>query len=142
MLSPCRSCFFIILPIIVIIHQHHFVCTLLCQHHSLLVYVYSSIFQHTINFIQIIYYQCNKRKGLYMKMPCRDCLLVLLFVYHMALKLAWENWSTKAATSAPLVICHGLFGSKQNWRSLARAFNTRLSRDIYAIVRYQFILAC
>ncbi|CDS09835.1 hypothetical protein LRAMOSA02512 [Lichtheimia ramosa] len=51
----------------------------------------------------------------------------------MALKLAWEKWSTKAATSAPLVICHGLFGSKQNWRSLARAFNTRLSRDIYAI---------
>lgn len=141
MLSPCRSCFFIILPIIVIIHQHHFVCTLLCQHHSLLVYVYSSIFQHTINFIQIIYYQCNKRKGLYKK-----CLVgiacLYFFLYHMALKLAWEKWSTKAATSAPLVICHGLFGSKQNWRSLARAFNTRLSRDIYAIVRYQFILAC
>ncbi|KAF8532296.1 alpha/beta-hydrolase [Gautieria morchelliformis] len=33
----------------------------------------------------------------------------------------------------PLVICHGLFGSKQNWRSLSKAFAARLHADIYSL---------
>ncbi|KAI8581707.1 hypothetical protein K450DRAFT_230815 [Umbelopsis ramanniana AG] len=33
----------------------------------------------------------------------------------------------------PIVICHGLFGSKQNWKSLARAFSKRLSTDVYTL---------
>ncbi|KAI8088740.1 Alpha/Beta hydrolase protein [Halteromyces radiatus] len=35
--------------------------------------------------------------------------------------------------SSPLAICHGLFGSKQNWRGLAKAMSQRLSRDVYAM---------
>jgi hypothetical protein len=40
-----------------------------------------------------------------------------------------------ASNSPPLVICHGLFGSKQNWKSLARAFTKRLATDVYTLVR-------
>ena len=36
--------------------------------------------------------------------------------------------------NAPLIVCHGLFGSKQNWRSLARGMSQRLSRDVYTLV--------
>ncbi|KAI9305316.1 Alpha/Beta hydrolase protein, partial [Cunninghamella echinulata] len=32
-----------------------------------------------------------------------------------------------------VIICHGLFGSKQNWKSLAKAMGHRLKRDIYAL---------
>ncbi|KAG2224485.1 hypothetical protein INT45_010551 [Circinella minor] len=43
--------------------------------------------------------------------------------------------SEKNQTShnAPLIVCHGLFGSKQNWRSLARSMSQRLSRDVYTL---------
>ncbi|KAI8367300.1 Alpha/Beta hydrolase protein [Blakeslea trispora] len=33
----------------------------------------------------------------------------------------------------PLIICHGLFGSKQNWRSLAKSLSQSCQRDVYAI---------
>ncbi|TRM66202.1 Alpha/Beta hydrolase protein [Schizophyllum amplum] len=33
----------------------------------------------------------------------------------------------------PLVILHGLFGSKRNWMSLAKAFATELHRPVYAL---------
>lgn len=33
----------------------------------------------------------------------------------------------------PLVILHGLFGSKQNWRSLGKAFAQRLQAPVYAL---------
>ncbi|KAI9319490.1 Alpha/Beta hydrolase protein [Dichotomocladium elegans] len=39
----------------------------------------------------------------------------------------------KTSSNAPLLICHGLFGSKQNWRSLAKSMSARLSRDVYAL---------
>ncbi|BEJ12053.1 hypothetical protein CspHIS471_0205130 [Cutaneotrichosporon sp. HIS471] len=32
-----------------------------------------------------------------------------------------------------LVLCHGLFGSKQNWRSLAKGFAQRLGMPVYAL---------
>ncbi|ORY25806.1 Alpha/Beta hydrolase protein [Naematelia encephala] len=32
-----------------------------------------------------------------------------------------------------LVICHGLFGSKQNWRSLAKAMSKRLGMTVYTL---------
>ncbi|KAI8333893.1 Alpha/Beta hydrolase protein [Chlamydoabsidia padenii] len=41
--------------------------------------------------------------------------------------------TTSPNDSSPLVICHGLFGSKQNWKALAKALNRRLSRDVYAL---------
>ncbi|KAF8589903.1 alpha/beta hydrolase [Ramaria rubella] len=37
------------------------------------------------------------------------------------------------STASPLVICHGLFGSKQNWRSLSKIFAARLRSDIYSL---------
>ncbi|KAI8076503.1 Alpha/Beta hydrolase protein [Gilbertella persicaria] len=33
----------------------------------------------------------------------------------------------------PLVICHGLFGSKQNWRSLAKHLCQSCQRDVYTL---------
>ncbi|KAI9265103.1 Alpha/Beta hydrolase protein [Phascolomyces articulosus] len=35
--------------------------------------------------------------------------------------------------NAPLIVCHGLFGSKQNWRSLGRGMSSRLRRDVYTL---------
>lgn len=44
---------------------------------------------------------------------------------------------TRATSKAPLLIAHGLFGSKQNWRSLGKALSSRLGRDVYALVSLQ-----
>ena len=41
---------------------------------------------------------------------------------------------TSAKPSSPLVILHGLYGSKQNWRSLSRGLAQRTGRDVYALV--------
>ncbi|WVQ79075.1 hypothetical protein IAT38_001169 [Cryptococcus sp. DSM 104549] len=37
------------------------------------------------------------------------------------------------AEGQSLVICHGLFGSKQNWRSLAKAFAAKLGMPVYTL---------
>ncbi|WVF66897.1 hypothetical protein IAT40_001640 [Kwoniella sp. CBS 6097] len=37
------------------------------------------------------------------------------------------------AKGQSLVICHGLFGSKQNWRSLAKLFATKLGMPVYTL---------
>ncbi|AFR92707.1 mitochondrial protein [Cryptococcus neoformans C23] len=37
------------------------------------------------------------------------------------------------AVGQSLVICHGLFGSKQNWRSLAKAFAVKLGMPVYTL---------
>ncbi|KAI9338632.1 Alpha/Beta hydrolase protein [Pilaira anomala] len=39
----------------------------------------------------------------------------------------------KPSNDPPVLICHGLFGSKQNWTSLAKAMSNRLSRTVYTI---------
>lgn len=42
----------------------------------------------------------------------------------------------KRRTEVPvssLVVCHGLFGSKQNWRSLGRAMSTRFGVPVFAL---------
>ncbi|KLO13035.1 alpha/beta-hydrolase [Schizopora paradoxa] len=36
-------------------------------------------------------------------------------------------------TTPPLMILHGLFGSKRNWHSLAKAFAKQLNRPVYAL---------
>lgn len=55
-------------------------------------------------------------------------------------RLAFDKYTAKnitpGQTKAPLIICHGLFGSKQNWASLCRAASQRMQRDIYAVVRW------
>lgn len=52
-----------------------------------------------------------------------------------AVKLSFDKFSIKASNEPPVLICHGLFGSKQNWSSLAKVMSNRLSRDVYTIVR-------
>lgn len=52
------------------------------------------------------------------------------------LSLACDSYApAKPARSGPVVILHGLYGSKQNWRSLAKAMANRLERDVHALVR-------
>ncbi|KAJ1914736.1 hypothetical protein IWQ60_008697 [Tieghemiomyces parasiticus] len=51
-------------------------------------------------------------------------------------KLAFQRTSSStpvAARSPPLVILHGLFGSKQNWQSLARALSRDLATPVYSV---------
>lgn len=38
------------------------------------------------------------------------------------------------ATAGPLVVLHGLYGSKQNWRGLAKAMATQLKREVTTLV--------
>ena len=40
----------------------------------------------------------------------------------------------------PLVILHGLFGSKTNWRTLARHFHKQTGRKV--TLKLQFLLCC
>lgn len=51
-----------------------------------------------------------------------------------AVSLSFDKYSMKPSSQPPILICHGLFGSKQNWSSLAKAMSSRLSRDVYTIV--------
>ncbi|WVW79933.1 hypothetical protein I302_101904 [Kwoniella bestiolae CBS 10118] len=41
--------------------------------------------------------------------------------------------SEVTAKGQSLVICHGLFGSKQNWRSLAKTFASKLGMPVYTL---------
>lgn len=50
-------------------------------------------------------------------------------------RLAFEKQAADDSSKAPLVVLHGLFGSKQNWRSLAKGLAQRLGRDIFTLVR-------
>ncbi|KAI8097896.1 Alpha/Beta hydrolase protein [Gilbertella persicaria] len=50
-----------------------------------------------------------------------------------ALNLSFDKHSIKSSEESPLLICHGLFGSKQNWSSLAKAISARLNRDVYTL---------
>lgn len=52
-----------------------------------------------------------------------------------AVNVSFDKFSIKPSQEPPVLICHGLFGSKQNWSSLAKAMSNRLSRDVYTIVQ-------
>lgn len=47
------------------------------------------------------------------------------------LKVKPDNVSVKKES---LVICHGLFGSKQNWKSLAKAISVKSQCEVYTLV--------
>ncbi|CAE7175971.1 unnamed protein product [Rhizoctonia solani] len=48
--------------------------------------------------------------------------------------LAFEKVDpTEPKSKSPLLIVHGLYGSKQNWRSLSKAFSRKLGRPVYTV---------
>lgn len=47
--------------------------------------------------------------------------------------LSFDVYPGESPTKPPLVILHGLFGSKQNWRGVSRALGSTNPRKIYAI---------
>jgi pimeloyl-ACP methyl ester carboxylesterase len=49
--------------------------------------------------------------------------------------LAFEKYDSPSASSSqdPVVITHGIFGSKQNWRSLSKAFAKETNRPVYTL---------
>lgn len=54
-------------------------------------------------------------------------------------KLSYDHHpgpSSDSASKGPLIILHGLYGSKQNWRSLAKKMAQRMKTDVYALVRF------
>ncbi|KAJ2787289.1 hypothetical protein GGI15_000839 [Coemansia interrupta] len=44
-----------------------------------------------------------------------------------------KNDSESGSTKQPLLILHGLFGSKQNWRAIAKQLTRTLDRDTYCV---------
>lgn len=53
-------------------------------------------------------------------------------------KLAVDRYpkpSEASSSKGPLVILHGLYGSKQNWRTLAKRLAQGTQSDVYALVR-------
>lgn len=67
-----------------------------------------------------------------MEMRLLTLKLLISFPLSSAVKLAYN--SIDAATDGedlpPLVILHGLFGSKQNWRTLAKLFHRETGRRV------------
>lgn len=52
--------------------------------------------------------------------------------------LAFDSYASSSpmgtgTSASPLVIIHGLFGSKQNWRSLSRSLAQKTARDVFAL---------
>ena len=65
---------------------------------------------------------------------CRYCAHRSLSTPTKTVKLAYNLHEPPQPTDAsPLVILHGLFGSKSNWQSLSKAFARDLSRKVYAL---------
>ncbi|EPY50726.1 hydrolase [Schizosaccharomyces cryophilus OY26] len=48
-------------------------------------------------------------------------------------QLAFEKFSAAAPKKPPVLILHGLLGSRKNWRSLSQNFVSKLDRDVYNI---------
>ncbi|BGP20566.1 hypothetical protein JCM10213_003828 [Rhodosporidiobolus nylandii] len=50
-------------------------------------------------------------------------------------QLSYERQTPSNLTSskAPLVVLHGLYGSKQNWRSLAKGMAAKLGREVFTL---------
>lgn len=51
------------------------------------------------------------------------------------LPLASEHFPAKSPSAGPVVVLHGLYGSKQNWRGLGKAMALQLGRDVTTLVR-------
>lgn len=58
----------------------------------------------------------------------------LATVSNAPVKLAYEKVEPlKLESQSPMLIVHGLYGSKQNWRSLSKAFARTLGRPVYTL---------
>lgn len=44
--------------------------------------------------------------------------------------VSYEKYIDKTKSSKPIIILHGLLGSKENWNSLAKQLNRRLGRKV------------
>ena len=57
---------------------------------------------------------------------------LFLFYCSSAVRLAYEtiDATTDGEKLPPLVILHGLFGSKQNWRTMAKLFHKETGRQV------------
>uniref|UniRef100_A0AC35UCX1 AB hydrolase-1 domain-containing protein n=1 Tax=Rhabditophanes sp. KR3021 TaxID=114890 RepID=A0AC35UCX1_9BILA len=52
---------------------------------------------------------------------------------HCLSQLAFTKYGKTDKKKAPLVICHGLFGQKSNWNSIAKAVQARLNNAVYCV---------
>lgn len=54
-------------------------------------------------------------------------------IFSSAVKLAYESLdaTSEGEDLPPIVILHGLFGSKTNWRTLAKLFNRETDRKVH-----------
>ncbi|KAK9768444.1 hypothetical protein K7432_000921 [Basidiobolus ranarum] len=59
--------------------------------------------------------------------PCNGSRVQLVCDRYEAAGVTMERANT------PLLILHGLFGSKQNWKTLAKSYATGLNADVYAL---------
>lgn len=46
----------------------------------------------------------------------------------------YEGPEANLKADQSLVICHGLFGSKQNWRSLSKTLAAKLKMQVFVLV--------
>lgn len=62
--------------------------------------------------------------------------LFISFLLSSAVRLAYDSIdaTTDGEDLPPLVILHGLFGSKQNWRTLAKRFHRETGRQVTIIL--------
>ncbi|CAH7686778.1 hypothetical protein BY996DRAFT_4545799, partial [Phakopsora pachyrhizi] len=47
--------------------------------------------------------------------------------------LLFESFGNPSKVNPPLIILHGLFGSKQNWRSISKRFAGVLSTEVHTL---------
>ncbi|KAG0233166.1 hypothetical protein BGW42_007644 [Actinomortierella wolfii] len=54
-------------------------------------------------------------------------------VVKLSFNAAPQPHPSQPAKSKPIVVLHGLFGSKQNWKALSKAMASRLNTSVYAL---------
>ena len=47
-----------------------------------------------------------------------------------------ETFTADTSQGGPLIMLHGLYGSAQNWRSVAKSLRVKLKRDVHTLVRH------
>lgn len=69
------------------------------------------------------------------------CKLFLFYFSSKPVNLSFmEMMPDKVINSTPVIICHGFLGSKQNWRSLAKAIAIKSGRQVKFYLNYNYQL--